>query len=37
MINFQLTIAKNRDVKRMTKYHYRDCIAAVQELLNPKN
>ena len=37
MINFQLTTAKNRDVNRMTKYHYRDCIAAVQELLNPKN
>ena len=37
MMNFQLTIAKNRGINRMTKYHYRDCLAAIQVLLNPKN
>ena len=34
-LNFQLTIAKNRKVNRMTKYHYRDCIAKIKEALNP--
>ena len=34
-LNFQLTIAKNRRVNRMTKYHYRDCIAKIKEALNP--
>lgn len=35
-INFQLTIAKNRKVNRITKYHYRDCIAKIKSILNPK-
>lgn len=35
-LNFQLTIAKNRKVNRMTKYHYSDCLARVKEILNPK-
>ena len=34
-LNFQLTLAKNRKVNRMTKYHYRDCIAKIKEALNP--
>ena len=34
-LNFQLTIAKNRRVNRITKYHYRDCIAKIKEALNP--
>ncbi|MEN8702819.1 MAG: zinc-dependent metalloprotease [Polaribacter sp.] len=34
-LNFQLTIAKNRRVNRMTKYHYRDCIAKIKEALSP--
>lgn len=35
-LNFQLTIAKNRAVNRITKYHYRDCMAKIKEILNPK-
>ncbi|WP_439131352.1 zinc-dependent metalloprotease [Polaribacter sp.] len=35
-LNFQLTIAKNRKVNRITKYHYRDCLAKIKEILNPK-
>ena len=34
-LNFQLTIAKNRRVNRITKYHYRNCIAKIKEALNP--
>ncbi|SDS20934.1 protein of unknown function [Polaribacter sp. KT25b] len=37
MMNFQLTIAKNRSINRMTKYHYRDCLTIIKQLLNPKN
>jgi hypothetical protein len=36
MLNFQLTIAKNRGVNRITKYHYRDCLATIKEILDPK-
>ena len=36
MINFQLKIAKDRRINRMTKYHYRDCMAKIKEILNPK-
>ena len=35
-LNFQLTIAKNRRVNKITKYHYRDCMAKIKEILNPK-
>ncbi|WP_397446995.1 zinc-dependent metalloprotease [Polaribacter sp. R77954] len=35
-LNFQLTIAKNRKVNRITKYHYNDCLARIKEILNPK-
>ena len=35
-LNFQLTVAKNRGVNRITKYHYRDCLANIKEILNPK-
>jgi hypothetical protein len=33
---FQLTIAQNRRVNRITKYHYRDCLAEIKNILNPK-
>jgi hypothetical protein len=36
MLNFQLTIAKNRSVNRITKYHYKDCLATIKEILDPK-
>ena len=36
MINFQLTIAKDRRINRMTKYHYLDCMAKIKEILDPK-
>ena len=35
-LNFQLTVAKNRGVNRITKYHYRDCLANVKAILDPK-
>ncbi len=35
-LNFQLTIAKNRGVNRITKYHYRDCMAKIKEILDAK-
>ena len=36
MMNFQLTIAKDRRINRMTRYHYRDCMAKIKEILDPK-
>mgnify|MGYP006072381237 CR=1 FL=1 len=36
-LNFHLTIAKDRRVNKMTKYHYRDCMANIKEILYPKN
>jgi hypothetical protein len=36
VLNFQLTIAKNKKVNTITKYHYRDCLAKIKEILNPK-
>ena len=36
MMDFQLTLAKTKRVNRITKYHYRDCLAKVKEILNPK-
>lgn len=35
-LNFQLTVAKNRGVNRITKYHYKDCLAKIKEILDPK-
>ena len=35
-LDFQLTIAKGRNVNRMTRYHYRDCLAQIKQILNPK-
>ena len=35
-LNFQLSIATNRSVNRMTKYHYRDCLSKIKNVLNPK-
>jgi len=35
-LNFQITIAKGRNINRMTKYHYRDCLAEIDKILNPK-
>ena len=35
-LNFQLTVAKNRGVNRLTKYHYRDCLAEIKAYLDPK-
>jgi hypothetical protein len=32
----QLRTASNRPVNRITKYHYRDCIARIDEILDPK-
>ena len=37
IMNFQLTIAKGRRINRITKYHYRDCLAKIKEILYPKN
>lgn len=35
-LNFQLTLAKGRKVNRITKYHYRDCLAKIKQILDPK-
>jgi hypothetical protein len=35
-LNFQLSIAKNRSVNRITKYHYQDCVANIRQILDPK-
>ncbi len=35
-LNFQLTIAKNRNINRITKYHYKDCLAEIKKILDPK-
>ncbi|PQJ79030.1 zinc-dependent metalloprotease [Polaribacter porphyrae] len=35
-LNFQLSIAKNRKVNRITKYHYKDCLAKIRNILDPK-
>lgn len=36
-LNFQLSIGKNSNVNSITKYHYRDCLKIINEILNPKN
>lgn len=35
-LNFQLTIARGRRINRITKYHYRDCLAKIKAILYPK-
>ncbi len=35
-LNFQLTIAKNRKINRISKYHYSDCLARIKNILDPK-
>ncbi|MDP5104786.1 MAG: zinc-dependent metalloprotease [Polaribacter sp.] len=35
-LNFQLSIGKNSNVNSITKYHYRDCLKIINEILNPK-
>mgnify|MGYP003633368565 CR=1 FL=1 len=32
----QLNTAGNRPVNRITKYHYKDCVARINDILNPK-
>ncbi|MFY9243552.1 MAG: zinc-dependent metalloprotease [Polaribacter sp.] len=36
VLDFQLTLAKNRNINRITKYHYADCLARIKEILDPK-
>ena len=35
-LNFQITIAQSRKVNRITRYHYKDCLATIKNILNPK-
>tara|TARA_B100000787_G_scaffold159892_2_gene138484 strand:- start:66975 stop:69416 length:2442 start_codon:yes stop_codon:yes gene_type:complete len=32
----QLTTAANRNINKITKYHYNDCVARINDILNPK-
>lgn len=36
VLNFQITIAKSRNVNRITKYHYNDCLEKIKQVLDPK-
>ncbi|WP_298780850.1 zinc-dependent metalloprotease [uncultured Polaribacter sp.] len=36
-LNSLLTIAKDRRTNLITKYHYRDCLAKIKRILQPKN
>ena len=36
MLNFHLTATKDRRIDRITKYYYKDCIAKIKEILDPK-
>jgi hypothetical protein len=36
LLRSQLTNAGNRPVNRITKYHYKDCVARIKDLLDPK-
>ncbi|NVJ89750.1 MAG: zinc-dependent metalloprotease [Flavobacteriaceae bacterium] len=36
VLNLALTIAKNRKVNRITRYHYKDCLAKIKTILDPK-
>ncbi|MGK0413096.1 MAG: hypothetical protein ACJA1B_001298 [Polaribacter sp.] len=35
-LKFQLTVAKDKRVNRITRYHYSDCLSTIKEILNPK-
>ena len=35
-LKFQLTIAKDKRVNKITRYHYADCLSTIKEILNPK-
>lgn len=35
-LKFQLTVAKDKRINRITRYHYSDCLSAIKEILNPK-
>jgi hypothetical protein len=35
-LKYQLNIAGKRATNQITKYHYKDCLARVHEILNPK-
>ena len=36
MLNFHLTATKDRRIDRIAKYYYKDCIAKIKEILDPK-
>ena len=36
ILRSQLATAGNRQVNRITKYHYKDCVARINDILNPK-
>lgn len=36
VLNSQMTIAKNRNINKISKYHYNDCLAKIKQILNPK-
>ena len=36
-LNFLLSMGKNSNTNSITKYHYRDCLQIINQILNPKN
>tara|TARA_R110000787_G_scaffold284105_1_gene397502 strand:+ start:1449 stop:1643 length:195 start_codon:yes stop_codon:yes gene_type:complete len=36
IIKNQLNTAGNRPVNRITKYYFKDCVARINDILNPK-
>jgi len=37
VLNFQMSLAKNLNINKITKYHYADCLEKIKQILNPKN
>lgn len=35
-MNFQLTTAKSRNINKISKYHYADCLEKINKILDPK-
>jgi hypothetical protein len=35
-LKYQINIASKRATNRITKYHYKDCLAKINDILNPK-
>lgn len=35
-MNFQLTTAKSRNINKISKYHYADCLEKIKKILDPK-